>query len=218
MESKAVVHYFKQFGLGEGIRMILWFGKIPFENNFLPRPAKEPEKWAEVKKTLEFGAAPMLEIDGLKLVESHAIIAYVAEKIGIVPKTPKERYLAQSAGELLRDAVSAMIPFYYAPPEGKLAALEKWIVSLDQKLGYYEGRLKSNESQDYVVGKSVTATDIAAMNLYFTFFLNLDKNETHIAKMKEMLEKHPLFVEYVNKLKENHFKEYFETVQITPEP
>ena len=219
MEGKVVVHYVKQFGLAESIRMTLWFGKIPYENNFLPRPAKEPEKWAEVKKTLgfEFGSMPMLEIDGMKLVESNAILAYLAEKIGIVPASLKERYLANSAFELLRDTMQGMIPFFYAPPEGKIAALEKWLPNLDAKLGYYEGRLKANETQDFLVGKSITITDIMAMNIYFSFFTRLDGNAEHIAKVKEVLEKHPLYLEYVNKIKDNHFKEYFENVRFEPE-
>lgn len=198
--------------------MILWFSKIPFENNYLPRPAKEPEKWAEAKKGLEFGAAPMVEIDGMKLVESNAIIAYIAEKNGMIPDTIKGRYLVNSSYELLRDAIQGLVPFYYAPPEGKLAALEKAVTTLDSKLGYLEDRLKSNESQDYLVGTKVCTTDIMAMNFYFSFFLTLDGKEEHLAKMKEVLDKHPLYVKYVTNMRENHFKEYFETVRITPEP
>ena len=52
MEEKAIVHYFKVFGRAEPIRMLLWYGKIPYENKFLPRLDIHPEEFAKIKPTL----------------------------------------------------------------------------------------------------------------------------------------------------------------------
>ena len=68
-----------------------------------------------------------------------------------------------------------------------------------------------------MVGKSLTVADILLMNSYYSFFLIADGKETTVAKLKETLDKHPLFLQYVEQLKEKHFKEYFESVRITQE-
>ena len=41
---------------------------------------------------LLFNQLPLLEIDGLNLTQSTAIVRYVAEKGDLVPKDPKEKY------------------------------------------------------------------------------------------------------------------------------
>ena len=96
MKGKAVLHYWRAHGRAETSRMLLWLGRIPYENRFSPSPSKEPEAWAETKKKLEFGALPMLEIDGLKLVQSKAIERYLIAKMGMEPISLKERYLVDS--------------------------------------------------------------------------------------------------------------------------
>lgn len=146
MEDKVIVHYFKIYGRAEPIRMLLWYFKIPFENKFVPRMDKEPEEWAKVKPTLEFGQVPMVEIDGLRLTDTFAILSYLADKVGIVPDTLKAKYLENSAIDLLRDLVLEMYPVFFATPEGKDAAIAKFQISFDAKLGYIENRLKENET------------------------------------------------------------------------
>ena len=159
----------------------------------------------------------MVEIDGFRLTETFAILAYLSEKIGIVPETIKGRYLVNSASDLLRDLVQSMFPIFFSPPEAKDEAIAKFEPILDSKLGYLENRLKENESQEFFVGKSLSLADILMMHIYYSFLLRADGLESTIAKLKETLDKHPFFVEYVTKMKENHFKEYFENVRITPE-
>ncbi len=200
--------------------MRLWHGKVPYENKFHPLPGKEPEKWAESKKLFEFGMAPMLEIDGMKLVESFAISNYLDEKLGLKPTDTKQRYMMLSSQELLKDIVTNLIPFLYAPSdnkEAKEAMLKKWLEQhLDVKLGYLEKRLKENECQDYLVGKELTGVDVDAVVIMHSIIMPLNGDEGHLALLKEVLDKHPLFVGYCAKLRDTHFKDYFENVRIKP--
>ena len=45
---------------------------------------------------LLFGQVPLLEIDGLRIVQSYAIVRYVAEKAGFIPQDIKDRTRYQS--------------------------------------------------------------------------------------------------------------------------
>ena len=83
MESKAKYHYFKAYARGEPILLLLNYLKIEWEHVEVPFPPLTPE----LKAKYEFGKVPMLEIDGLQLVESKSIMRYLALKHGITPQT-----------------------------------------------------------------------------------------------------------------------------------
>ncbi len=141
--------------------MRLWVGKVPFENKFNPLPFEDKEKWEEARKNFEFRAVPMLEIDGMQLVETDAINKYVSERIGITPKDIKQKYLVNSALSLLDEMVLSAMPFFKKPKDEKEAALKDWVEGVfDPKAGYLEKRLKENVTQEYMVGDSITEPDI----------------------------------------------------------
>ena len=71
MEAGPVkIHYFDLMARAEPIRMMLSKKGIPFEDC-----RHTGEDWKAFKESgvLEFGQMPMLEIDGLKLVQTKAI-------------------------------------------------------------------------------------------------------------------------------------------------
>ncbi len=47
--------------------------------------------------------------------------------------------------------------------------------------------------------------------------LYLDGEEKHLAMTRAVLDKHPLFRDYVANIREKHFKEYFETQIVYPD-
>ena len=85
-------YYFDAYGGGESIRMLLTKAGVAFEDNRLNR-----EQVGEMKKAnpdmLEYGQLPMLELDdGTRLVQSQAILRYVARKYGFEAENPMDMY------------------------------------------------------------------------------------------------------------------------------
>ena len=94
--EQAVLHYFDIRGRAEAIRIafhdhsfnytennftgVEW-GKAGVENNFTTKPNGIKAKMLAEGK-LAFGQVPMLEVDGLQIVQSHSILRFVARKEG----------------------------------------------------------------------------------------------------------------------------------------
>jgi hypothetical protein len=81
--------YFSGRGRGEQARWMLAATGIEFENVCL----ETPEEFAKMKKDdmLLFGQLPLLEVDGLRLVQSQSINRYLARRAGLYGKTDQDR-------------------------------------------------------------------------------------------------------------------------------
>lgn len=98
-----------------------------------------------------------------------------------------------------------------------MEATKKFVTEvLDQRLTCIENRLKANETQDFLVGSSLTIPDILYLAVYHSNWLDPVAKEERNAIYKEVIDKHPLFVEYIGKIRKI-FDEYFEKVRIDPE-
>ncbi|CAI9617102.1 unnamed protein product [Staurois parvus] len=76
-------------GRAESIRWMLAAYGIEFEENFI----EEKEQYDQMVKNgdLMFQQLPMVEMDGMKLVSSRAILNYIAGKCNIYGKDLKEK-------------------------------------------------------------------------------------------------------------------------------
>lgn len=120
MESKPKFHYFDAWARGEPIRLLLSHLKIEWEEVVIPYPPLKPE----VKEKYEFGKVPMLEIDGMELVESKSILKYIALKHGLHPTDPINNYKVNSLVARYIDFEGAMYKAYFAKEEEKEQALK----------------------------------------------------------------------------------------------
>ncbi|XP_029337208.1 glutathione S-transferase A2-like [Mus caroli] len=91
MAGKPVLHYFNARGRMECIRWLLAAAGVEFEEKFI----QSPEDLEKLKKdgNLMFEQVPMVEIDGMKLVQTRAILNYIATKYDLYGKDMKERAL-----------------------------------------------------------------------------------------------------------------------------
>jgi glutathione S-transferase len=89
-------------------RWVLAAGGIAFENVCLSTH-KEFTDLRDVEEKLLFGQMPLLEIDGLELVQSQAMVRYVAAKTGLAGKTPAEVALVDMTAEFIRDARGKLV-------------------------------------------------------------------------------------------------------------
>ena len=74
------------------MRCILAIGGCKFENVFLKGPADLADLRAAGK--LAYDQVPLVEIDGLNLVQGAPTATYLAQKFNLWPKEPKEQFVA----------------------------------------------------------------------------------------------------------------------------
>ncbi|XP_034241044.1 glutathione S-transferase-like [Thrips palmi] len=113
------LHYFALAGLGEPVRYLLHYGRIPFEDVRI-----DAKQWPEHKKKMPFGTMPVLEVDGVMYTQSRAICRYLAGQVGLQGATPEECLHIDIVVETFNDLRAAVADWFYdANPETKATKL-----------------------------------------------------------------------------------------------
>lgn len=155
--SKPILRYFDIRGRGEVIRIALHDLGVAFSDESFTNDewGRERPDGLKAKLTsegkLSFGQVPLLEVDGLNLVQSHTILRYLGRKYGWYNGAPAElaqidlmadgiedvrkRLAAIKYSEKSDDEIKSMYANYFTNPlEAKL-----W-------LGFYEGFLQKSQT------------------------------------------------------------------------
>ncbi|NP_001407119.1 glutathione S-transferase A3 isoform c [Mus musculus] len=164
MAGKPVLHYFDGRGRMEPIRWLLAAAGVEFEEKFL----KTRDDLARLRNgSLMFQQVPMVEIDGMKLVQTKAILNYIASKYNLYGKDMKERAIIDMYTEGVADLEIMILYYPHMPPEEKEASLAK--IKEQTRNRYFpafEKVLKSH-GQDYLVGNRLSRADIALVELLY---------------------------------------------------
>ncbi|KAL6078587.1 hypothetical protein STEG23_011156, partial [Scotinomys teguina] len=117
--------------------------------------------------SLMFRQVPMVEIDGMKLVQTRAILNYIATKYNLYGKDMKERALIDMYTEGTIDLNEMIIRYPFLPPGEKVASLAQ-ITRKASKCYFpaFEEALK-NHRQDYLVGNRLSRADIHVVELLY---------------------------------------------------
>ncbi|XP_028617177.1 glutathione S-transferase A2-like [Grammomys surdaster] len=163
MAGKPVLHYFNARGRMECIRWLLAAAGVEFEEKFI----QSPEDLEKLKKdgNLMFDQVPMVEIDGMKLVQTRAILNYIATKYDLYGKDMKERTLIDMYTEGIVDLTEMIMHLILTPPdqiEAKTSLAKDR--TKNRYLPAFEKVLKSH-GQDYLVGNRLTRVDIHLLEL-----------------------------------------------------
>ncbi|XP_030347111.1 glutathione S-transferase-like isoform X2 [Strigops habroptila] len=89
MAGKPKLHYSNGRGRMESIRWLLATAGVEFEEQFIEK--KEDLEKLRNDGYLLFQQVPMVEIDGMKMVQTRAIGSYIAAKYNLYGKDLKER-------------------------------------------------------------------------------------------------------------------------------
>ena len=108
--SLITLHYFDGFGRAEHARMIMHHHGTPFTDHRI-----QFQEWPALQASglSEFDELPMLEIDGLKLVESKSIHRYLCGKLGYATASAYDEYLVESICGLREDIVKFFSDFIF---------------------------------------------------------------------------------------------------------
>ncbi|KAM7229280.1 hypothetical protein CapIbe_019396 [Capra ibex] len=165
MAGKPKLHYFNGRGRMECIRWLLAAAGVEFEEKFI----EQPEDLDKLKNdgSLMFQQVPMVEIDGIKLVQTRAILNYVATKYNLYGKDMKERALIDMYSEGVADLGEMILLLPLCPPDQKDAKIAQIKQSITNRyLPAFEKVLKSH-GQDYLVGNKLSKADIHLVELLY---------------------------------------------------
>ncbi|XP_048061910.1 glutathione S-transferase-like [Megalobrama amblycephala] len=156
MSGKVVLYYVNGRGRMESARWLLAAAGVEFEEVFLTK--REQYDKLQNDGALMFQQLPLVEIDGMQLVQTKAILNYIAGKYNLYGKDLKERALIDMYAEGTLDLMDLIIMSIFTPPENK----EKYFSDIEQKakerfLPVYE---KGLANSDFLVGNQLSRADV----------------------------------------------------------
>nr|XP_033793845.1 glutathione S-transferase A4-like [Geotrypetes seraphini]XP_033793846.1 glutathione S-transferase A4-like [Geotrypetes seraphini]XP_033793847.1 glutathione S-transferase A4-like [Geotrypetes seraphini] len=158
MAGKPKLYYLNGRGRMESIRWLLAAAGVEFVEDFLT--TREQYEKLICDGDLLFQQVPMVEIDGMKLVQTRAILNYIAEKYNLHGKTPKEKALidmyAEGAADLMQ--LIMMYPFLQPPQQEKQLDLILQRATI-RYFPVYEKILKDH-GRDFLVGDQLSLADV----------------------------------------------------------
>ena len=155
---KYTLHYFPGNGRAVIARAILSFAKADWTNDLIKK-----EDWPKIKKSglCEFEQVPVLEVDGKKYCESHAINLYLAEVFKLMGKDAEENYQIRNVLFAFDDYMTPIWQAMFNPDETKKAELKK---AAEEKLKFFFGKFEKRYVDlgkgKYFLGDKFTLADI----------------------------------------------------------
>ncbi|PNI77696.1 GSTA2 isoform 1 [Pan troglodytes] len=165
MAEKPKLHYSNIRGRMESIRWLLAAAGVEFEEKFI-KSAEDLDKLRN-DGYLMFQQVPMVEIDGMKLVQTRAILNYIASKYNLYGKDIKEKALIDMYIEGIADLGEMILLLPFSQPEeqdAKLALIKE--KTKNRYFPAFEKVLKSH-GQDYLVGNKLSRADIHLVELLY---------------------------------------------------
>nr|XP_020033401.1 glutathione S-transferase A6-like [Castor canadensis] len=173
MVGKPLLHYFNGRGRMESIRWLLAAAGVEFEEKFMH--TNEDLEKLRSDGVLMFQQVPMVEMDGMKLVQTRAILNYIASKYDLYGKDMKERALIDMYSEGLADLNEMFINYPYYPSEQKeenLALMKE--KARNRYFPAFEKVFKSH-GQEYLVGNTLSKADVHLAEMVYNME-ELDSN------------------------------------------
>lgn len=156
------LYYFPIRGLGEYVRLLLIDNGVKFEDEKITY-----EKWTALKPTMQFGQMPALKEGDFQLVQTGAILRYLAKKIGngLYGANDKEAAIIDMTYDGFVDLRTKYSQLIYR--EWDEAHKKEFINTiLPTELAKFEGLLKaSHGGSAYFNGEKISFADYAAFEV-----------------------------------------------------
>ncbi|NXN99154.1 GSTA2 transferase, partial [Rhinopomastus cyanomelas] len=158
MTGKPKLYYANGRGKMESIRWLLAAAGVEFEEQFIEK--KEDLEKLRNGGDLMFQQVPMVEIDGMKMVQTRAILSYIAAKYNLYGKDLKERAWIDMYVEGTTDLMGLIMQLAFQTADTKEKHLALIIERATTRyFPVYEKVLKGH-GQDYLVGNKLSWADI----------------------------------------------------------
>ncbi len=189
------LHYFNGRGRAETTRWMLAVNQIAFENVSV----ETPEALAALRATgkLPFDQMPLLEVDGLNLSQSSAMIRYLARRGGFYGETDDDAlWCDMIAGAVADFAETAMQAAFQPTREVAIAALRSRIEKFGPR---FEARLDGNGS-GLCAGTRITFADVVlveALNSYLEWCPDILASLPHLEALHDRVVNLPGIAHYL---------------------
>ncbi|XP_060090978.1 glutathione S-transferase-like [Heteronotia binoei] len=181
MAGKPKLHYFNGRGRMESIRWLLAAAGIEFEEVFLE--TKEDFEKLCNDGALLFHQLPMVEIDGMKIVQTRAILSYIAAKHNLYGKDRNEKTLIDIYVEGTIDLMGMIISLMFQTTEGKAKQIALIIDQATTRyFPAYEKVLKDH-GQDFLVGNRLSWADV---HLFETILMTEELKSDVLSKFPQL--------------------------------
>uniref|UniRef100_A0A8C9Q9A7 glutathione transferase n=1 Tax=Spermophilus dauricus TaxID=99837 RepID=A0A8C9Q9A7_SPEDA len=151
MAARPKLHYPNGRGRMESVRWVLAAAGVEISSN---------SEFLFSGNHLLFQQVPMVEIDGMKLVQTRCILHYIAEKHHLFGKDLKERTLIDMYVEGTLDLLELLIMHPFLKPEDQ----QKEVVNMAQKaiIRYFPvfEKVLRNHGQNFLVGNQLSLADV----------------------------------------------------------
>ncbi|XP_020035681.1 glutathione S-transferase A4 [Castor canadensis] len=158
MAAKPKLYYFRGRGRMESIRWLLAAAGVEFEEEFLE--TKEQYEKLQKDGCLLFGQVPLVEIDGMMLTQTRAILSYLAAKYNLYGKDLKERLRIDMYTDGTLDLMLMIALAAFQPPEDKE---ENYACIVKRaKVRYFPvfEKILKEHGDDFLVGNKFSWADI----------------------------------------------------------
>ncbi|XP_036624875.1 glutathione S-transferase-like [Trichosurus vulpecula] len=170
MANKPILHYFDGRGRMESIRWLLAAAGVEFEEQIFETKEQLDKLRATV---LPFQQVPLVEIDGMKLVQCRAILHYIAEKHNLLGKDMKERAMIIMYSEGAMDLMELLMMYpFLKGEEQKQKFTEMDNKAKNRYFPAYEKVLKGH-GQNFLVGNRMSLADVQLIEAILTVEENI---------------------------------------------
>jgi glutathione S-transferase len=160
----ATLYYFAGRGLADQIRWMLAASNV----SFCQKVIHTREKMLKMtERQLPFGQIPMLQIDGLEIVQSQAVIRYLAKRDQLIGVNAEEEVKCDMIVEAVNDLLMLVVavPFKRFKSKEELDAHMKVMKDKWAFIGSrFEAILLTND-KSFMVGKQLTYADILVAHI-----------------------------------------------------
>lgn len=142
-------------GRGEPVRIAFHAGGIDFEDHRISF-----DDFMKSRDTLRFHCAPTLEIDGVELTQSNAMLRYVGKLAGLYPEDPMRAFYCDEPMGAIEDLLHQLVHTFGLEGDELKAAREKlvdgWIAIIFEGLG----DILERRGGEYFAGNRLTVADL----------------------------------------------------------
>ncbi|KAM6181857.1 glutathione S-transferase A4-like [Erethizon dorsatum] len=158
MASKPKLYYFCGRGRMESIRWLLATAGVEFEEEFL----ETREQYEKLQKDgrLLFGQVPLVEIDGMVLTQTRAILSYLAAKYNLYGKDLKERVRIDMYVDGTLDLMLMIATAAFKPPEDKEKGHASTVKKAKTRYFPVFEKILKDHGEDYLTGNKFSWADI----------------------------------------------------------
>ncbi|XP_027582209.1 glutathione S-transferase-like [Pipra filicauda] len=163
MSGKPKLHYFNGRGRMEPIRWLLAAAGVEFEESYL----EKKDDLTKLRKdgSLLFQQVPMVEIDGMKMVQTRAILNYIATKYNLYGKDLKERALIDMYVEGMFDLNEQLMDYDYLPADKKEQHFANMMDKATNRYFPAFEKVLKDHGQDFLVGNQLSRADVQLLEI-----------------------------------------------------